>query len=83
MIPQYKAGEFFGFYGVIDKFAGVMGPTVMAAVITLTGSSRLGILSIIIFFVVGGVLLYFVDETEGRRIAAEVQARALPDSAEQ
>jgi MFS transporter, UMF1 family len=78
MIPQYKAGEFFGFYGVIDKFAGVMGPTVMAAVITLTGSSRLGILSIILFFVVGGGLLYFVDENEGRRIAADVQARALP-----
>jgi MFS transporter, UMF1 family len=78
MIPQYKAGEFFGFYGVIDKFAGIMGPTVMAAVITLTGSSRLGILSIILFFVVGGGLLYFVDENEGRRIAADVQARALP-----
>jgi MFS transporter, UMF1 family len=83
MIPKYKAGEFFGFYGVIDKFAGVMGPTVMALVITLTGSSRLGILSIILFFVVGGVLLYFVDETEGRRIAADVQARALPDMMQQ
>jgi MFS transporter, UMF1 family len=83
MIPQYKAGEFFGFYGVIDKFAGIMGPTVMAVVITLTGSSRLGILSIILFFVVGSVLLYFVDETEGRHFAANVQARALPDLARQ
>jgi MFS transporter, UMF1 family len=80
MIPQYKSGEFFGFYGVIDKFAGVMGPTVMASVIALTGSSRFGILSIILFFVGGGVLLYFVDETKGRRIAADVQARAVPDT---
>ena len=79
MIPQYKSGEFFGFYGVIDTFAGIMGPTVMATVITMTGSSRFGILSIILFFLVGGVLLYFVDETEGRRIAAVSQARALPD----
>ena len=79
MIPQYKSGEFFGFYGVIDKFAGIMGPMVMAAVITLTGSSRFGILSIILFFLVGGVLLYFVDEKEGRRIAIAVQAMALPD----
>ncbi len=79
MIPQYKSGEFFGFYGVIDKFSGVMGPTVMATVITLTGSSRLGILSVILFFIVGGAILYFVNETEGRRIAAEVQAQALPD----
>ncbi len=79
MIPQYKSGEFFGFYGVIDKFAGVMGPMVMASVITMTGSSRFGILSIILFFVVGGILLYFVDEKEGRRAAAAVQALSLPD----
>ena len=79
MIPQYKSGEFFGFYGVIDKFAGVMGPMVMASVITMTGSSRFGILSIILFFMVGGILLYFVDEKEGRRAAAAVQALSLPD----
>ena len=79
MIPQYKSGEFFGFYGVIDKFAGVMGPLVIAAVIDLTGSSRLGILSVIIFFIVGGAILYFVNEEEGRSIAAAVQAQALPD----
>jgi MFS-type transporter involved in bile tolerance (Atg22 family) len=48
-------------------------------VITMTGSSRLGILSVILFFIVGGAILYFVDETEGRRIAAAVQAQALPD----
>lgn len=79
MIPQYKAGEFFGFYGVIDKFSGVMGPSVMAAVISLTGSSRLGILSVILFFITGGAMLYLVDEKKGRRVAADVQAQALPD----
>jgi len=57
----------------------VMGPSVMAAVISLTGSSRLGILSVILFFIVGGAMLYLVDEKKGRRVAADVQSQALPD----
>jgi MFS transporter, UMF1 family len=76
MIPAYKAGELFGFYGVLDKFAGMIGPSVMAAVIALTGSSRLGILSVMLFFIVGALLLYLVDEEEGRRIAQEAQEKA-------
>jgi UMF1 family MFS transporter len=76
MIPAYKSGELFGFYGVMDKFAGMAGPAVIAAVISLTGSSRLGILSVALFFVVGGAILLFVDVDEGRRVAREAQARA-------
>lgn len=78
MIPQYKSGEFFGFFGVMDKFAGMVGPLVFAAVNTATGSSRQGILSVILFFVVGGALLLTVDEEEGRRVAREAEAAATP-----
>jgi MFS transporter, UMF1 family len=78
MIPPYKSGELFGFYGVIDKFSGMIGPSVIAVVITLTGSSRLGILSVVLFFIVGAALLYFVDVDEGRRTAREAQARVRP-----
>jgi MFS transporter, UMF1 family len=76
MIPAYKSGELFGFYGVMDKFAGMVGPTVIALAIAATGSSRVGILSVIVFFVVGAAVLYLVDEEEGRRVAREAQARA-------
>jgi len=78
MIPPYKSGELFGFYGVMDKFAGMVGPSVFAGVIILTGSSRLAILSIALFFIVGAVLLAGVKEEDGRRIAREAQARARP-----
>ncbi len=78
MIPAYKSGELFGFYGVMDKFAGMVGPSVMGFVASLTGSTRLGILSIILFFLVGGAILWFVDVDEGRRIAKEAQRRARP-----
>ena len=82
VIPAYKSGELFGFFGVMDKFAGMIGPSVFALMIALTGSSRFGILSIIVFFVVGAAILYTVDEDAGRRIAADEQrrARALGDA---
>lgn len=77
MIPRHKSAEFFGFFGVFEKFAGVLGPAVFAAGISATGSSRPAILAIIVFFVLGGALLLRVDVEEGRRAAREAERRAL------
>ena len=74
MIPRPRSGEFFGFWGVFEKFGGVIGPAVFASIISATGSSRPAILSLIVFFVAGGVLLTFVDVDEGRRRAREAEA---------
>jgi MFS transporter, UMF1 family len=71
MIPKHQSGEFFGFFAVFEKFAGVFGPAIIAAVISVTGSTRLSILSVILFFVAGAWLLLKVDVAEGQR-----QARA-------
>ena len=78
MIPRHKSGEFFGFYSVFNKFAGIFGPLLFAGTIGATGSSRNAILSVILFFVVGAVLLLFVNVEEGERAAraAEAQTRA-------
>ena len=76
MTPAHKAAEFFGFYSVFEKFAGIFGPLFFAISIRMTGSSRNAILSVIAFFVVGGVLLLFVNVDEGRRAAREAQALA-------
>lgn len=69
MIPPHKSGEFFGFYSVFNKFAGIFGPLLFAGAIGATGSSRNAILSVILFFVVGAALLSRVDVEEGRRQA--------------
>ncbi len=69
MVPKVKSAEFFGFYDVSSKFAGIVGPAVFALVGQLTGSSRLSIVSLIFFFVVGGLLLTQVNEKEGVRVA--------------
>jgi UMF1 family MFS transporter len=69
MIPKAKSSEFFAFFGVFERYAGVLGPAVFAWVVTQSGTSRNAILSIIGFFVVGGLLLLFVNVEEGRRAA--------------
>lgn len=69
LIPREKSGEFFGFFSVMDKAAGVLGPLVFSASAILTGSSRNAILSVVVFFVVGGFLLSRVKVAEGQRQA--------------
>jgi MFS transporter, UMF1 family len=75
MIPPARSGEFFGFFGVIDKFSGFMGPAVFAVVSSQLGSSRLGILSVLAFFIIGALLLSRVDVEAGRKRADAEQAR--------
>lgn len=80
LIPRDKSGEFFGFFGTFEKFAGIFGPWVFAGINLLTGSSRGSIIAIIGFFVVGGSLLAFVDVEEGQRLArAEEKADAMAE----
>jgi UMF1 family MFS transporter len=69
MVPRHKSGEFFGFFSVFEKFAGIFGPLIFAGAIAMTGSSRNAILSVIIFFVIGALLLWPVDVGEGQRAA--------------
>ena len=76
MIPKHQSGEFFGFFAVFEKFAGVFGPAIIAVVISITGSTRLSLLSIISFFVVGAWLLLKVDIDEGQLQARAAEAAA-------
>lgn len=75
MIPRHKSAEFFGFFGIFEKFAGVLGPILFASMIRGTGSSRPAILVMAAFFVLGGAILWFVDVDEGRRAAREAEDR--------
>ena len=73
MIPEDSSAEFFGFYSVFSKFSAIFGPLIFAAVGIATGSSRLAILFLATFFVIGAVLLSLVDVDAGR--AARDQPR--------
>jgi UMF1 family MFS transporter len=65
MSPPSKSAEFFGFYNVSSKFAGIIGPFLFGVVGQLTGTSRISIVAIVIFFLVGALVLTTVDHAKG------------------
>jgi UMF1 family MFS transporter len=71
LIPKQRSAQFFSLFALSEKLAGILGPALFVATIALTGSSRYAIVSVILFFIVGGFLLSRVNVAEGR---AEVQA---------
>jgi UMF1 family MFS transporter len=73
LVPRHLSGEFFGFFAVSDKFAGIFGPAVFWAAVALTGSSRAAILSVVVFFVAGAGMLLAVDVEEGQREARDAE----------
>ncbi|MCE9602941.1 MAG: MFS transporter [Gemmatimonadetes bacterium] len=76
MIPRHKSGEFFGFFSVFEKFGGIAGPALFGIVAGFGGESNLAILSVIVFFIIGGFVLLFVDTAEGERVARAADAKA-------
>ena len=57
MIPAGRTAEFFGFYNMLGKFAAILGPVMMGWVGSLAGSPRVGILSLLVLFVAGALML--------------------------
>ena len=66
MIPEQASAEFYGFYSVFSKFSSIWGPVTFGFIKQITGSARLAIISLMIFFIVGLILLGFVDETKAK-----------------
>src|SRR5216110_2487443 len=69
MIPRHKSSEFFAFFSVFERYAGILGPAIFAWVVAHSGTSRNAILSVLAFFVLGAALLTFVDVRAGRDAA--------------
>jgi MFS transporter, UMF1 family len=64
--PDANSAEFFAFFGVSGKFASIFGPLLYGILVAITGSVRSGILSVLLFFLVGMVILATVDEKKGK-----------------
>lgn len=74
MVPKTRSSEFFGFFSTGEKVAGIIGPAIFGMVGQLTGSSRWGIISVVVLFLTGALILRRVDEDEGRRVAETIDA---------
>jgi UMF1 family MFS transporter len=83
IIPSDKSAEYFGFYNMLGKFAVIIGPILMGSVGLFVKSlgyssiiaSRVSITSISILFIIGAVLLFFVDEKKGREQALHLSQK--------
>ncbi|MEI7440873.1 MAG: MFS transporter [bacterium] len=70
LIPKEKAGEFFGVYNLFGKFSGIIGSMLMGSVTWLSGSHRLGLLSIASLFLAGAFLL---NKVKGKAIEIAIE----------
>ena len=77
LVPKHKSGEFFGFYSVFEKFGGILGPLLFGIALGQSGSSRIAILSVIAFFIVGGGILAMVNVKEGEAAARAADGRTV------
>ncbi len=78
IVPKNKAAEFFGFYNMLGKFAAVMGPIFIGWVSFLTGNPRYSILTLLLLFIPGAIILSCVDEKAGKQKARELES--VPDA---
>jgi MFS transporter, UMF1 family len=79
MSPKAKSGEFFGLFGVMEKFSAIIGPLMFVAAGTLFGSSRPAVLSLVLLFIIGGSILMFVNVDEGKMVAQKENEEALTE----
>ena len=64
LVPKEKSAEYFGFYSIFGKFAAVLGPFLVAIVTQITGKTNNGIISLIILFLIGGIIMMKVPDIE-------------------
>jgi len=61
MIPADHEAEYFGFYEISERGTSWIGTFAFALAVQLTGSQRIAIVALIVFFIVGLLLLSRVD----------------------
>ncbi len=65
LIPKNKAGEYFGFFNLLGKFASILGPALIAIFAHITSDNRQAMLSLLILITLGAVILFKVKRPQG------------------
>lgn len=66
LVPEGREAEFFGFYALCGKTGAIMGPFLFGTIADQTGSRRLAILLVIVFYATGYILLRRVEPEADR-----------------
>ena len=78
LIPPERSAEFFGFYNMLGKFAAVIGPIMVGWVSVLSGSPKIAMLSLLVLFVGGALVLSPRLRPARVRVCWRVFARLRP-----
>ena len=74
IVPKGKEAEYYSIYEISDKGTSWMCPLIFGLAMQYTHSYRLSVLSLIVFFIAGLLLLMKVDMAEGERAVAVPEA---------
>lgn len=64
LVPKESSNEFFGFYSIFGKFAAVAGPVLLGVTAQVTGSTNAGVFSLVVLFIIGGIILLRVPNAD-------------------
>jgi len=71
LVPPEKSNEYFGFFDIFGKFAAVLGPTLYGVFAVATGRSSYGMFSLVVLFIIGGLILIFGRKTMDGEVRTE------------
>lgn len=57
MVPADRASEYFGFHTLVGRASAALGPLFFGIVSATTGSQRIAMASLALFFLAGGIVL--------------------------
>jgi len=77
MVPAGKEAQYFSVYEIGERATSWMGPALFATMANLTGSYRPAIISLVVFFVIGFVLMFFVPVRRAIRAAGNTEPALL------
>jgi UMF1 family MFS transporter len=69
MVPAQREAEYFSLYEISERGTSWIGPLVFALAVQITGTQRIALVSLIIFFIVGLILLSVTDVRQAIREA--------------
>jgi UMF1 family MFS transporter len=68
MVPHHKAGQYFGLFNLVGKFASIFGPAIVGMTAYFTQNSRLSMLGLLVLFITGAILLGLVKEPRNQTL---------------
>ncbi len=75
--PADKENEFYGFYAFSGKATAFLGPLMLGQLTYWTGSQRIGYSIVILNFLLGSIILHYVNEEEGKEVARQETEKNL------